>query len=1559
MTALWLMLAACGGGGVSGGTDGDVDAPLCQNDSDCTPGTHCDIESGACLPDTDGDSDPVEVEQEEEAKITGSMACPQAVDFGAVPIGRQMEREVILSNSGLGTLTIVEVDLDRETSGEFVIVDGPGENEEVAPGMSVTILLRYTPVDEGDDSGLLVVYTDDPETPVCHIELTSQYKGSARLEADPESLDFGLAQMGTVANEQCITLTNIVDAEGNRVVAIDSIYIASRTNTVFELVDPPEGRILVSPALPVQQCVVFHPPSVGEYEDAVLIEADDRSEPLRVPLTGMGGSGTVSVSPETLDFGAVPLNNGKDLILRITNSGDYPLTITALDTGAPEPFTVASTLPSVVQGEPWIVGTGDTLSVTMRFTPVDSGEALGSLRIDSDDPLHPMVQVRLQGSGQKPALDIVPPQLDFPNVQVNNSTGLDISFQRGAGFEANLALHAISWEDITLNDEPWDGDNPFSLEDTSLLPLSLDDGEAHSLRVIFHAVAEGRFSARAVVTTIPGVFPVPVISMSGSGIATHFESDPEEGTVLDFGDVRIGEALQQDLAITNGGDMTLDINGISLAADGYDGFGVISPEDTSMQVLGGASRVISLQADLTEETQSGEKTGVLFFSTNDLDHVEVIFNLQCRAIDPSMDITPEHMPNFTMENQSLGSTGNWQIFTITNQGSLGDLVIDSIGFSGDTDAGFELGGLEDVTFPVLLAPAAQDGASLSFRVRYASHDLGSFWGYVDINSNDLGSERYTVSMLARVNECPEGQSLCDAACVESHTLDNCGGVDGCDPCPAFEVDEPNGAGFCEVTEAGTGRCAMSCVTPFDDCNGMMADGCEIDTTIDPEHCGGCNMPCSPPARASATCENSVCGFVCDPGYCRIGDGCVADGTVDPENECMACNAAQQAIGWSPRTEGAACGDQGESDCSAADTCDGFGHCVPNHAASGAPCEDDDNVCTGDLCDGQGVCLHVNVTAACDDGEACTHSDICEAGVCAGQSYDCSDDNPCTDDICLGDGTCENPNNTLPCNDDNACTHSDTCGGGTCNGTAYTCSDGNVCTDDVCNGDGSCTYPAADGPCDDGNACTQNDQCSAGSCGGEAYECDDGNPCTDDICNGDGTCSHPNNTLPCNDDNACTHSDTCGDGTCNGTAYTCSDGNDCTDDVCNGDGSCTYPARTGACDDGNPCTHTDMCNAGICGGEAYQCNDDELCTDDVCNGDGTCSHPNNTAACDDGEACTYNDQCNNGVCGGSVYQCNDNNPCTDDACNGDGTCAYPYNTDPCNDDDACTHGDVCRFGQCVGDEYTCFDDNECTDDICNGDGTCSYPNNAAACDDADPCTFSDTCGGGICGGTAYECNDGNACTDDVCLGDGTCEWLFNTDPCSLPNANASCSGGSCGLDSCLTGYDNCDSNDANGCELDHTVVGGGSGVGDTCATAVNMSDADDIEDLDICGDIGSDVTFAYSASNTYWFRLIGEECDMWDSERFLDFHFYLTVPAGVNYTISVYDECGDGPSATATNGNVCVWWYDNVWDPFGNGFDYEDNSDDMFIKVEFSGGNSCDTFSLHVEGNDGNSGCGYL
>jgi hypothetical protein len=165
--------------------------------------------------------------------------------------------------------------------------------------------------------------------------------------------------------------------------------------------------------------------------------------------------------------------------------------------------------------------------------------------------------------------------------------------------------------------------------------------------------------------------------------------------------------------------------------------------------------------------------------------------------------------------------------------------------------------------------------------------------------------------------------------------------------------------------------------------------------------------------------------------------------------------------------------------------------------------------------------HRNAAYNCDDN-LCTQN-ICDLNYrCVTLSTNCSDANPCTDDVCdPATGICgPHVNNTASCNDGSACTTGDQCSNGVCQGVAG-CDDGNACTTDSCGSTG-CLHAAAS--CDDQDACTidscdavsgcahqsTNTQttCGVGACqrtidtcvGGVPRTCVPGTP-TAEVCNG--------------------------------------------------------------------------------------------------------------------------------------------------------------------------------------------------------------------------------------------------------------------------------------------------------------------------------------------------------------------------------------------------------------------------------------------------------------------------
>ncbi|WP_169927485.1 MYXO-CTERM sorting domain-containing protein [Labilithrix luteola] len=261
--------------------------------------------------------------------------------------------------------------------------------------------------------------------------------------------------------------------------------------------------------------------------------------------------------------------------------------------------------------------------------------------------------------------------------------------------------------------------------------------------------------------------------------------------------------------------------------------------------------------------------------------------------------------------------------------------------------------------------------------------------------------------------------------------------------------------------------------------------------------------------------------------------------------------------------------------------------------SAAQC-DDGNPCTTDSCNPSGQCVHAASTGnACNDGNACTQVDTCQAGVCTGSNpVTCAPLDEChAAGVCdPGTGQCSNPakSDGAPCNDGNACTQTDRCQAGVCTGSdQVTCAAPDACKmDGVCSPiTGKCSYAnQADGiACTASDLCNANPTCHAGSCTGTPVVC-----APIDQCHGAGTCDPTTGTCStpaladgttCDDGNACTQRDTCVNATCTGSMQVRCDARDgCHEPgVCDpSTGACTEPVKA----DGASCTGG-TCASGAC------------------------------------------------------------------------------------------------------------------------------------------------------------------------------------------------------------------------------------------------------------------------------------------------------------------------------------------------------------------------------------------
>lgn len=209
---------------------------------------------------------------------------------------------------------------------------------------------------------------------------------------------------------------------------------------------------------------------------------------------------------------------------------------------------------------------------------------------------------------------------------------------------------------------------------------------------------------------------------------------------------------------------------------------------------------------------------------------------------------------------------------------------------------------------------------------------------------DFGNCAEDADCFAPGVTCFSAQGTCDAGqCVHAPSPAGqlCNDGDAC-----TEDDMCDGVGFCvgndlacsfPNTQGGTcagGMCSgMTCVTGFDDCNANMSDGCETALNT-ANNCGGCGSSCTAGAHATADCGSGSCQQSCQSPWENC-DGNWANGCEVPTgvaNQCSASGLNPSNGCWT-----AYCGNSGASNAT------NFGsyycvHCPNCNAPSAGQCQ---------------------------------------------------------------------------------------------------------------------------------------------------------------------------------------------------------------------------------------------------------------------------------------------------------------------------------------------------------------------------------------------------------------------------------------------------------------------------------------------------------------------------------------------------------------------------------------------------------------------------------------------
>ena len=420
---------------------------------------------------------------------------------------------------------------------------------------------------------------------VCALNVSTVYAG---MGANPSSLNFGSANVNTASSPSVVTLTNY----------------GKPKITIFQASSDLPEFILAGPALPVTLAsgqsasfqVVFQADSVNNFSGTLSFALSRTSGGmLTVPLSGTGIAPPSSPSPtyllststNSLSFGNVMVGSTSGAqTVALTNSGTSTVSLSQLNvTGAG--FSISGL------SLPLSLAAGQSVSLSVGFTPTAAGSVLGSVSVVSNASNSPAT-ISLSGAGVQPQISVVPSGVSFGNVTLGLTNTQTMTLSNPGSATLNVSQATVTGAGFALSG--------------LTLPLAIAPGQSSAFTVSFTpATASSATGSLSLVSNAPS--SPTSIALSGTGVAPILQLSVSPAS-LSFGNVTIGSSSgPQTVTLTNTGNSSVSISQVNVSGAGFSASGLTPP----LTLAAGQSAMFSV---IFDPTTSGSLTGSVSVVSN-------------------------------------------------------------------------------------------------------------------------------------------------------------------------------------------------------------------------------------------------------------------------------------------------------------------------------------------------------------------------------------------------------------------------------------------------------------------------------------------------------------------------------------------------------------------------------------------------------------------------------------------------------------------------------------------------------------------------------------------------------------------------------------------------------------------------------------------------------------------------------------------------------------------------------------------------------------------------------
>ncbi len=468
-----LLLAAAGlltaAPACDDGTTPQVFIARCVDDRSCAQGEVC--VDGECVP-----SDALSC-----AEVEGGAGIlqpgPPLIDFGHVGNGTS-EQPLVLRNIGDCTLTVFEAYFESEdqTAFECPFCAPDRFPVDLFPFREHELKVFFTPEHVGSYEDTLVLLSDDVEFPEIRIPVRAVFDGIPEPVAVPSSLDFDYAPVGR-------TISKTIDIQnrgtGTAPLIITGLRIDTATDTAFSF-EPELTEAINLPPSSLDRTakqtlnIRYHPREIDLHTGDLVVTTNVGA--LRVPLIGSSQTpASITVAPERIEFGPVPIGQTTALPLTIVNEGGTPLRVT-YHWGGTGLSTDLSALPQVVQP----IAPGSYTEMQVLVTATSPTPITGLLLLETNDPSHPTVTVPVSAEGQPVVgAQVVKIDMNFENGEDSffddDFRNVDMTLENPFGLICNKQnANPTTWG--AFGNPSWIAFGPKEEPERVVLPDAMQDG---------------------------------------------------------------------------------------------------------------------------------------------------------------------------------------------------------------------------------------------------------------------------------------------------------------------------------------------------------------------------------------------------------------------------------------------------------------------------------------------------------------------------------------------------------------------------------------------------------------------------------------------------------------------------------------------------------------------------------------------------------------------------------------------------------------------------------------------------------------------------------------------------------------------------------------------------------------------------------------------------------------------------------------------------------------------------------------------------------------------------